>query len=263
MRAVATPVMDGQLRLQDQLLQRFSKLKEKNSNYTLRAYARKLGIHSGALSAILNGKRRVSRKMALRLAERLMLDPIEMDKIAASFEIKTDERILPRALQLSADQHRLIVEWYHYGILSLIQLKGFRNDSVWIAKRLNIRPSEARDAVARLIRLGLVERSGKNSLKRIEARVATTDGVRSSALQRAHAQNLELAQTSLDRDPLAVRDFTSLTFPADPAKISIARRLIRRCQDQIEAEMQSASPTEVYRVCVQLFPLTDTTGVDT
>src|SRR5437879_6558705 len=90
-----------------QLLNRkFLESRVANPNYSLRAYARRLRLSSGALSAILGAKRRVSRKFAERLAEKLGLSPAEKSKM---LEGKTDSN---RESNLEEDQFRSIVEWY-------------------------------------------------------------------------------------------------------------------------------------------------------
>ncbi len=50
------------------LLRAFDERKEKNPRYSLRAFARSLGVSSGQLSEILSGKRPLSHKLARRIS---------------------------------------------------------------------------------------------------------------------------------------------------------------------------------------------------
>lgn len=55
------------------LRQEFDSRKENNPRYSLRAFARDLGVSSGRLSEILNFRRRVTPLQAAKFAERLKL----------------------------------------------------------------------------------------------------------------------------------------------------------------------------------------------
>ena len=58
-------------------------------------------------------------------------------------------------------------------------------------------------------------------------------------------------------EPVEHRDFSSLTFPLDPKKLDQAKTLIRRFEDDLFALLdEESTPTEVYRLAIQLFPLT-------
>ena len=57
--------------LQNELINRC----EKNPNYSLRAFAKSLDIGPSALSQIVRGKRKLTKKMTLRLADRLDISP--------------------------------------------------------------------------------------------------------------------------------------------------------------------------------------------
>src|SRR3954470_2795889 len=69
--------MHGQLALQRKLNESLTSARLRNRAYSLRAFARKLEISPAALSEILNGKRNVSKRLAERLVNNLVLPPIE------------------------------------------------------------------------------------------------------------------------------------------------------------------------------------------
>ncbi|MGZ3689175.1 MAG: DUF4423 domain-containing protein, partial [Bdellovibrionota bacterium] len=83
----------------------------------------------------------------------------------------------------------------------------------------------------------------------------TTNGVPSAALRSYHQQNLRLAAISLERDPLAVRDISSLTMAIDPSEFEEAKRLIQQFKKKISTLFKSKNPTEVYTLGIQLFPV--------
>ena len=76
---------------------------------------------------------------------------------------------------------------------------------------------------------------------------------------KSHYENLELARKALDNTPMLARDFSWLTLPADSRLLPEAKRMIRQFEDQLSEflEAAGAEPDEVYRLSVQLFPLTE------
>lgn len=246
--------------LQRKLAEVLSSCQAKNPSYSMRAFAKRLGLHSGALSALLNGKRNVSQKMAIRLLDRLNVGPEEQSVILKEFAEKRrnrPEQTFARleCTQLLLDQYHILGNWWHYAFLSLLKTKDFQPDAVWIAARLGIRTSEAESAIERLLRTGLIEATPEGSYRRTTVRLTTSDETANSSLRKAHAMNLELARHSLEQDDVSVRDFTAITMPIDPHKLGQAKELIRKFLDQLSGLLESGEQTEVYKFCTQLYPL--------
>ena len=247
--------MQEQIAVQQFLREKLTEIQIKNPSYSLRAFAARLGIGAGPLSQILSGQRNVSKKMAERFCDALLADPVDRKRLFSASNHNEAEH--EEYLRLSSDQFQIISEWYYFAILSLINTKGFRNDPIWIAKRLGISISQAGQAVDRLLRLGMVEEVAHHKLKRCKPRYRTTDDVANLSLRKSHFQNLELAKASLETDPVEHRDFTAITMPADLKNLPEAKQLIRKFeQDLCAMMMNSEAPTEVYRMMVGLFPLT-------
>lgn len=228
---------------------KFAELKRKNPRFTLRAYAARLGVSSGALSEMLSGRRKLTVKAAEKLATKLALSPAEKAKFTSARPIKQE------VAQLTQDQFHLISDWWHFAILNLIETRDFKNDLDWMASRLLINRSLVEAAIERMKRLGMLVASGK-TLKRQQARYETTDEVMDLSIRRAHQYDLDLIQKSLDRDDPASRDMTSITMPFEPAKMKEAKAFIREFQDQFIERFATGEATEVYRMSLQLFPLT-------
>lgn len=256
--------MKAQLAIQTLLQTRFAEAQRTNPRYSLRGFAKKVGVHFAALSAILNGKRNVSRKLAARIAERLYLDPQERAELLVLFpETKASARrgiakgevIEPTYLELNAQQFRIAAEWEHFAVLSLLQCAEFRSESPWIAARLNITEARAAQVVARLLELGLVALDGGGKLARSERNFRTPDDVADLSLKKSHEQTLSLARESLYRDSVEHRDFTAVTVAVAPKNLRAAKEMIRKFQDDLCDRLEDGERTEVYRLSVQLFPL--------
>lgn len=251
--------MKAQVAFQRVLRETYESLKTKNSAYSIRAFAKKTGLSPATLSLVFNGKRKVSKKLARVIADRLALDPQQRADLLEQFpdKKKHTDAVDPGYLQLTADQFQIVAEWEAFAILNLTAVKGFKNDGEWIARRLGVPHTTVERTIARLKRLEMLIEDEHENLKRAKPRFRTTDDVANLSLRRSHAQTLELAQGSLDRDPVEVRDFSWVTAAIDTRKLSQAKTLIRKFQDDLfDLLDEGAEPDEVYRLAIQFFPMT-------
>lgn len=255
--------MKEQLAIQNLLRERFAEIQRGNPSYSLRAYARKVGVHVGALTYIINGKRNVSKTLAERIARKLLLDPQQRAELLSLFPEKTKYRKFadpvdtnePRYLELSAAQFKIAAEWEHFAVMSLANCADFEGSADWISKRLGITPTRSRQVVDRLLQLGLLDMNDAGKLSRSKKSYRTSDDVAEISIKRHHEQSLELAKESLLRDDVSIRDFTSVTMAIDPKKLSVAKERIRNFEDELSDLLESGHRTAVYRLSMQLFPL--------
>jgi uncharacterized protein (TIGR02147 family) len=254
----------GQIEIQKALNTAFVQIKVKNPNISLRAFANRLSISPSSISEILNGKRRVSKKLAEKIVTKLQLDPSEQSSILKHFDLKKEgqltgstKNITKQTTQLDSDSFKSISEWYHFAILSLAETRDFKPESEWIANRLNIKVSKANAAIERLLRLGMFKEANNGKLVLAKAQYRTSDEIASLALKKAHATNLELAKESLINDPIDKRDFNAMTMAIDVNKLPEAKELIREFKEKMCDILESGHKSEVYKVCIQLFPLSN------
>ena len=240
--------------------------KKRNSAFSMRSFSSKIGLTPSALSEVLNSKRKLSRKLAAQVLTQMKIATSERDQILAQFD-KTIERKKRITLSkkkkdtgiqiLTDDQFRVISDWYHFAILSLSETDHFQGTPEFLSKRLGIKTSEAEEGIERLKRLALIEIESKSGFKATDAQLRTPDHVVSEALRNAHAQNLLLARQSLEEDSIETRDFTAITMAIDPESLPEAKKLIRKFRDDLSRLLESGEKKEVYKLCVQLFPLTE------
>jgi transcriptional regulator with XRE-family HTH domain len=242
------------------LVDEFERRRSNNARYSLRAFANSLGISSGRLSELLSGKRAISARLALKLADQLELSPISRQRFLLAAQIRGDAVFPDPTLEeanfvlLRDDTFQVIAGWQHYAILSLLKSRGFSSDPRWIARRLGISTLEARAALDRLRRLGLVETKGSRLL-RTDKQLTTSDGLPSAALRHSHRQNLEQAIQALDDVPVEMRSVSSITMAIDPKKIAAANKRIRSFRRAMGEFLESGVQTEVYNLNIQLVPV--------
>lgn len=250
------------------LLKEYSRRKRTNPRYSQRAFARFLGLPSGRLCEILQRRRRLTPVLGARIAEKLAYGPTERARFLEAIQASRVERARARRLfrlaedpsdpvryrELANDVFQAISSWHHYALLSLVRTKGFRNDCRWIGKRLGIPAVDARAALDRLLRLGLL-REDDGVLRRVEAPLTTSHDIPSAAVRRWHHDVLGLAQGALETVPVDRRDLTTVTMAIDPKRLPLAKKMIRNFRRGLSEILEDGSLTEVYTLAVSLFPM--------
>lgn len=244
----------GQELLINELIQR----KDRNPNYSLRSFARDLGISPGHVSAIINKKKPITIKQAMQIASKLNMTPSEkrefLQSLVANVVIEDGGQIEHK--KLKEDEFALISEWYHLAILNLASLKNIEAKPRQISKRLNISSIQATEAIQRLERLEFITTKG-GLLKRLAKPLRTSTEVPSEAIRRYHKQNLELAKEKLDSVPIHLREYSSMTMPVNVRKLALAKKMINDFKEKLSAELEVGTHDEVYTLSIQLFPLTN------
>ncbi len=253
------------LRLQREL----ERARQKNPAYSLRAFARRLGVHPSALSEILNGKRQVTQRMARKLLQGIDASPDELGFLLSQVRVKRRTRSAVEAakttdsknfVQFDLDRFHLVAEWFHFAIYSLAETADFRSDPIFVARRLGIQEREAKQALKRLERLGLLKEEN-GELRSTGVSIATPSDIADVALKRSHRQELELALRSLNEHSVHDRDITSISMATSPAKLVEAKKRIKEFRRSLCAfleDLPSQEKTDVYQMNFQLFPLTRT-----
>lgn len=243
-----------------------------NKQYSLRAFARDLGMLPQVLSLVINGKKNISSEVAIELARKLKLSSDEVSYFHDLVELSQaksenlKEVIRYRLTKykenqsyqiLQQDIFKIISDWYHYAILELTFTEDFKYDVDWISKRLDISPSEVRKAIERLISFELLEEAN-GSVKKTSVNIATTQDLPSAAIRKATKQHLALSSNALEEQPVETRDFGTMTMAIDPKKIPQAKKMIRAFRRDLSEFLETGDRTEVYSFCTQLISLTKT-----
>ena len=241
---------------------------EKNPHYSMRSFAKACGLSPGELSQILSEKRIPSYKVAQKILAGLDLTPSEETKFLSSVAERHQTRglkkiskvfkgmtAIPTPLNIDIDLFRVIGDWYHYAVLMLTEVTGFKNSPRWIASQIGISEMEASLAVERLIKVGLLEEKN-GSLVFTNGHITTqSKHLTTPALKRHTKQSLEKAIYSLENDPIEERSHTYMTMAIDPKKINEAKLLIEEFTNRMSGLLEVTPKTRVYEFGVYLYPL--------
>lgn len=257
---------------QDLIKVEFENRISRNSHYSLRAFARDLGLTPQMLSAVLNGKKDLSVDSAVDVAGRLGLDPNKtqdlLDAVVfAGCKTAQAKQVIQQRIDerhqtsngfkpLTGEIFKAISGWYHFALLELTSTQGFKSDPRWIASRLGISVFEVKEAITRLISLELLEEDS-GTLKTTEFNVSALSDVPAAALREHARQILGKGIRALDEQDQKERDITSMTMAIDPALLPEAKKMILQFRRRLCKFLESGNRSEVYVFSPSLFRLSN------
>lgn len=236
-----------------------------NPHYSLRAFARDIGIHPATLSQIINGKRPLPMKDSEGVIKKLNLGPKERNLFTESLKrtkttlnkIKITEE--ENRLLLDESYYKIIAEWEHYAVLELFNLDGFDRTKEEIILRLNISATRAEVVINNLITSKLLEIDENGKFNKVHSDVTTADDFFNQALRDSHKEALQLGISKIEDVSMELRDFSSLTLAVDMEKVPEVKSLIREFRKKMMALLKEGQKQEVYQLAIQFYPLTHIT----
>ncbi len=252
---------DLQSKVQDLLKERFQVIQRVQPGFSIRAFARELGLGVGTVSDVLNGKRKVSKKLAIQVSEKLKLEPREQAELLALCDSENPSYHVGRMEEevLSGQDLLFLTQWHTVAIWNLMRLPSFQSDHEWIAARLGLPVSLIDESMRQFCERGFVRREFDGVYVRLRERLFSSDEVPSDSIRAAHLENLKLARDALGTLGVEERDFTLLTLPMHPGQLSLVKVMIRKFIEELHLRLKATElpPTDVYRVSLQVFPLTE------
>jgi uncharacterized protein (TIGR02147 family) len=251
--------------LKNLLQQEFMRRSSKNSAYSLRAYAKQLNIDHSTLSALLSGKRKITKKAAQKLAMPLGLGPKELQELIGTKSMEADSVSTPYYL-IQSDAFAAMSEWYYDAILELSRIKNIRLTPKLIAQSIGISALQAGLALKTLERLELLEKNtktGRYILKHSDSTNSLDLNFTTAAQKKYQRAILEKSMEALEGLDRTVRDHTSTTIALDQRDLSKAKILIQNFRQQLNTFLQrkDTSPNEVYQLQVGFFPISNLSNI--
>lgn len=238
----------------------------KNPSYSMRAFAKSLGLSPSALSMILSNKLELSPRRINKLVSALCLDPVQAQRLlsssaaARSAKSKTADLVQQTGHPMTSELFELLADWKSFAILSLTELPGDVFSPRSVARRLGITLTEATLAIQSLKNANMLteEKSSDGSRwRQATAPLRTSPSLTHSAGRRAQKQWLERAIDALETLPPEKRDITSMTFAMRKEDFELAQERITEFRRALSQELESqGSPNSVFTLTIQLVPLT-------
>lgn len=255
----------------DLLNDEYQRRLEANRRYSLRAFARDIDVSAPFVSQVISGKRRLSEDRAEQIADRLGWNRTRSERFLKFVRAeltnlpKARARLLKEAGQvhgrgekfesISMNHFRVISEWYHFSILELSRIAGFKMNSASISKRLGISEPIAATAIERLKGLNLLVSASNGSLKKSLSNYSTGN-IPSVAIRNFHRQMLKKARLAIENQDPIDRDISGITMAINPSKIPQAKKMIAEFRRELMTMLEaSEDPTALYHFSAQLFRL--------
>lgn len=231
----------------------FEKARKRNKSISLRGYAQRLGIAPGMLSEIIRERRVISFERALEICEKAELDSAAIENIRRLHDNSTGAKA---RVTLGAQAADLVLNPHYYQLLCALEILPAPATIADVARFLEMKTDDLSPIVDTLAKLEVIDVKGKTLAWRGNYLTMAED-VPNKKIQAFHRSTLIEAAEGLDL-PVAEREYTSVTFAGTKRQIEIAKKMIRKLRDQLPEAMRGSDPDTVYRLSVQLSPLSRT-----
>jgi uncharacterized protein (TIGR02147 family) len=231
---------------------------QKNPAYSLRSFAKQLGISAATLSGALNGKRKLSPAIVGKIGLAMGLEPDQVWKHQKISIQLPDHSEKQHFLELSQDIFTVVADWYHLTILELMKLEDFQPSYRWVAKRLGINIHQAKLAVERLQRVGILEIKDGVWIDKMKGFTTHYQKDKTTAARKRYQkQLLEKSLDALQTVDYTQRDHSSTTMAIDVKNVMKAKEEIANFRKKLSLLLEKdTKPNEVYQLQISFFPLT-------
>ncbi len=227
-----------ELKINNILQQKFNEKCEKNELYSIRAFARDIGIGKTTLHEILHRDKKLSKSTCKKILKYLNVSDHEYEQIL-NYNLNPAHDVLYK--ELSAEEFENIATCEHYALLSLSKSPSCPADVKELANRIMLPKDETKKLVDDLLSLNLIEIKN-DKLTRSAKLLTTSYDVPNKAIQNYHKTSLEKVKNALEEIEVELRDIASTTFLMSPEKMitlkdelkSIRRKIVSSVEDNNE-----------------------------
>jgi uncharacterized protein (TIGR02147 family) len=246
---------------------------------TLEAWVKRLGYKSPrSVAMVIKGQRIPSSDLIEAFAKDLKLDAVRKryfellvlkekhseDGVQIDSLYHELRELNPKKLsRKTLDQSRLtpLAEWHNLVIRQLVAAPGFKEDPVWISKRLRgkVSPEAVQQGIALMLRNGylLRTREGVLQLPTTEALVTAVD-VPSRDIRMHHAGMMQRAVEAIVEQDVEARFFSSVTLRISDKRLPEARKAIQDFYKSFNSKFSDDDSTRIYQLGLQFFEHTTT-----
>jgi uncharacterized protein (TIGR02147 family) len=250
----------------------FSALKERDSKYSLRFIAARLGIKANShLVMVADGRHNLSPALAERLAEFFCFSRREAEfwlalvaynqakdpkRKQAALEALSSHRPFARAHRIGLDQFDYYNNPITLALRELVCLPDFKEDAAWIRAKLTLKASskDIHDAIQTLLRLGLLVRDANKRLVAADPHITSGHGMSVAAIKGYYVNNFMRAADCLAIGPDR-RHVGGMTMSISKSTydkiVDHFQTFLDRVRDEVD---QDQEPEDVYQLVMALFP---------
>jgi uncharacterized protein (TIGR02147 family) len=246
-----------------------------NPSYSLRAFARDLGVTPAQLSHVLSGKRGLGTATAKKVIRKLGLSDHETHLFLLSLKAqfaqsKKEKMKAQEALQalkqesgqtrsLQLDLFKTIAQWHHLTLLELIKISGKQSDPIkYFSKKLKLSEADILLSLERLERLELITPTQTGYQVNQDSLIAD-QGIPTEAVKKFHEQILTKAIAAVHLQGKDERYGISAVMPVKVKDLNKAKQLIQDFRTEFSKLISDHEQgEEVYALSLQFYQLTQT-----
>lgn len=235
----------------------FLEKKTRNKNFSMRAFARDIGIPPGRLSEIMSGKRNLTLTLAQKFSAALSLNA--EDKKAFYNLVKSQSRLRKQTLLerqfIPPQDFEKICHWKYYALICLVQNTSDEATAPNLAVKMGIEEKEIQHMLNTFERMHLMSRHGDHYLAP-KMSTTTTQDVLSEAIRKFQKEMLQFHSSQIDHIPMELREIQTMILPLPKAKLKKAKLSIRKFLNDFEGKYGTPNTSDIYSLSIQLSPVT-------
>ena len=246
-----------QERFREILNEEFQRAREKSPKLSMRQWADRIRVSSGALSEILAGRRKVTVDKARSIAASAGIPPTKLKALLALMGEPGDpERVIPSRREIE-----MVESWENFAICGMYELSGVEVDSSFIAKRLQLPEAEVEQRTLLLIQAGMIRVDEAGKRFRIRQNWDLRQGLEPHEVLKSRERMIRLSLDAVSRVREDASQFANYTFVGGKTEIDYVKAELLRLMNHLEAIGPVAKSTELIRFSFQLFPMNFTAPI--
>lgn len=253
----------------------YEKRRELNQRFSLRAWAKQLGLtHPATLSSILRKKQTLDADLAKRIIQNLGMSPEEGEHfnllvMFSKADSSSERLVLGKLLSevkskgqfttVALDILRVIADWKKFLLLELFSSKKYSQNMKSIKTRfgVTINHREIDDATQLFLRLGLVKTCAEGGVERTDKTIASMGDVPDKDLRALQREFFGLAIMALDKCPIQEREISTNLVITKKEKIFEAKQRIQKFRRELSNFLECDDGDTVFALNTALYELVE------
>lgn len=235
----------------------FFEVQGRNSRFSIRAFAKKLGLSSSALSEILRGKRKISEKKALGIAKKLEFNESEIKSIKRAFENSNSlERLKATSVPLkekvlSPETFHFMFDRIYFCVLGMLRSKY--KTAAEISVKLGLDSHVVENVLDEFVRCGFVYRKNGEFFEAERTVFRTSDDFPEEGMKKRRLQNNLASRLAIEKSLPGEFGYFS-TVALDRNKLEEAAPIVEDFLKRLSLFLRKPESDDIFEINIDIFP---------
>lgn len=268
----------------------YEEKKERNTRYSVRAWAKHLGYNSAAfLGQVMKGERSANMSLLLKIRDTEEMDDKSWRHLKILYlkslyndrdDLIFEDLLLPLNtldFDINIEKFELLSNWYNLVIFELAKQQSFSLDSSLIKKALefDISEDQVNEAFTLLKDLKMIDKSGRRTTQGQVGIVTTNnddetqasvnqaiENKTNEAIRTHHKDFIKLASQAIDEQPTEKRFLSSATVTISEDDLEQINNILEEAHMRIMSLPKKNKSSSIYQLNTQLFKVADITKLN-